>query len=257
MQLRVQCIKETCTLRPINERGDRENVEQLSKRVLVVEDDIDTLQLIVDVLADEGLQVQPCSDGEQAQRLLEREAFDLVLADIKMPRVTGTDLLFFIRHLNLKTRVILMTAYASVDTAVQAVRGDAYDYLMKPFALRELRERVHGALQSPAPEELPRGAKIYKGLMLDTDAHKVWLDGQEVALTRLEYKTLAYLFEWQGRTVPIEELFQHVWECANPEQQNLNAVKSCVFRLRKKLGDDPHQPQHIRNVWGVGYQLGE
>jgi DNA-binding response OmpR family regulator len=231
-------------------------VEQLSKRVLVVEDDIDTLQLIVDVLKGEGLQVQPCSDGEQAQQLLEQEAFDLVLADIKLPRITGTDLLFFIRHLGLKTRVILMTAYASVETAVQAVRGDAYDYLVKPFALKELRGRVHRALQSPVPDERPRGAKIYRDLELDVDARKVWLRGQEVALTRLEYNALAYLFECQGRTVPIEELFQHAWDCETPGQQNFNAVKSCIFRLRKKLGDDPHHPQYVRNVWGVGYQLG-
>jgi len=120
-------------------------VDQPPRRLLVVEDDSDTLQLIVEVLEDEGFQVQPCRDGERALKLLEQGMFDLVLADIKMPRMTGTDLLFQIRLLGLDTKVILMTAYASLDTAVQALRGDASDYLIKPFTLKELRGRVRHA----------------------------------------------------------------------------------------------------------------
>ena len=71
---------------------------------------------------------------ERALRLLKQERFDLILADIKMPRMSGTDLLFQIRDLGLDTKVILMTAYASLETAVQALRGDASDYLVKPFS---------------------------------------------------------------------------------------------------------------------------
>lgn len=226
-------------------------------RVLVVDDDSDTLQLIVEVLQDEGFQAQPCADGDRALKLLKDERFDLVLSDIKMPRMTGTDLLFQIRNLGLDTRVILMTAYASVETAVQAVRGSAVDYLSKPFTLKELRGRVRRALQMPGSSGRPRESRTFLELTLDEDARKVWKRGIEVPLTRLEFSVLAHLFRSQGQVVSVEELLQQNWPRQHAYDRNPAAVKSCVFRLRKKIEDDAAQPVYIHNVWGRGYQFGE
>ena len=100
------------------------------KRILVVDDDADTCTLITDILEDEGYRVHPCLSGERALELLKQEPFDLILSDIRMPRVTGIDLLLQVRRMKLTTDVILITAYASLETAIQALRGEAFDYLM-------------------------------------------------------------------------------------------------------------------------------
>jgi len=232
-------------------------LDQSPGRVLVVDDDTDTLQLIVEVLEEDGIQALPCGDGERALRLLRQEGFDLVLADIKMPRMTGTDLLFQMRNQGLDTKVILMTAYATLETAVQAVRGDACDYLIKPFSLKELRRQVRRALEMPKQTLRSREQLTCGDLVLDQDARKLWKRGREIPLTRLEFNVLAHLFRLQGQVVSVEELLLQNWPRQHAHDRSLTAVKSCIFRLRQKIEDDPGHPVYIHNLWGTGYQFGE
>lgn len=232
-------------------------MDQSPGRVLVVDDDSDTLQLIVEVLEEDGLNAQPCSDGERALRLLKQESFDLVLADIRMPRMTGTELLFQMRNLGLDTKVILMTAYATLETAVQAVRGDACDYMIKPFSLKELRRQVRRALEIPTQAVRLHEVLTYRDLTLDQDARKLRNAGREIALTRLEFNVLAHLFRSKGQVVSAEELLLQNWPRQHAHDRSLTAVKSCIFRLRQKIENDPRHPVYIRNVWGTGYQFGE
>ncbi len=109
------------------------HLTQATARVLVVDDDSDTCSLIADILIEDGYEVEAFTVAEQAMEALEMDRFDLVLADIKMPRISGVDLLREVRKRDLNTQVVLMTAYASVETAVAALRGEAFDYLIKPF----------------------------------------------------------------------------------------------------------------------------
>lgn len=224
----------------------------LSKRVLVVDDDPDTCALIMDVLEQDEHSVKLCLSGEEARDALEHERYDLILADIKMPRITGIDLLLYVQGLNLDTKVILMTAYASLDTAIQALRGEAFDYLIKPFSLNDLRRRVHQAL-----DENKGKALCYRDLCIDLNARRCWVGEREVELTRQEFDVLACLFEQQGCTVTWQELLQRVWGYRQPEKANLNTLRSCIRRLRQKIGDDARSPRYIFNRWGEGYRLGE
>jgi DNA-binding response OmpR family regulator len=223
----------------------------LPKRVLIVDDDPDTCALIVDVLEQDGHSLKLCLSGEEAREALEHERFDLILADIKMPRITGIDLLLYVRRINLDTKVILMTAYASLDTAIQALRGEAFDYLIKPFSLRDLRQRVQEALDQSGETTL-----CYQDLCIDLNARRVWVGEREVRLTRQEFDVLACLFEQRGCTVTWQELLQRVWDYRQPEKANLNTLRSCIRRLRQKLGDDARSPRYIVNRWGEGYRLG-
>jgi two-component system response regulator PrrA len=223
------------------------------KRVLVVDDEPDTRALIWDILSEEGYDVHLCSGGEKALEYLERRPFDLILTDIKMPGMSGTQLLTRIRAKAPDTRVILMTAYASIDSAVEALRGQAFDYLIKPFDLDDFRQRVSSALgRDNEPAMLH-----YQDLALDQRTRWVWVGGRKVELTRLEFNSLAYLFERQGYAISGEELLREVWECDDADERTIATVKSCISRLRKKLGDDANDPRYIFNVWGVGYRLGE
>jgi DNA-binding response OmpR family regulator len=226
---------------------------QLTKRVLVVDDEPETRALIWDILSEQGYDVYLCSNGEQALENLERKRFELILADIKMPGMNGMELLTRVRAVAPDVRVILMTAYASLDTAIQAVREQAFDYLVKPFDLPDFRKRVERAVDSKSRPAVMH----YRDLTIDRQARWVWVAERKISLTRLEFNSLAYLFEHIECAVSSEELLQQVWECDETDERSIATVKSCISRLRKKLGDDADQPRHIFNVWGVGYRLGE
>jgi DNA-binding response OmpR family regulator len=225
-----------------------------SNRILVVDDDLDTCALVVDILSGEGYLIRSCVGGEQALDLLEQERFDLVLADIQMPRISGVDLLQHVREVSRDTKVILMTAYASLDTAIQAVRHDASDYLVKPFTLRELRGRVRNALSVQGPTD-----RVYqhRDLTINLDARRAWVGDHEVELTRQEFDVLALLFQRKGCTVSWQELLRRVWGEEDPQKENVGILRSCIRRLRQKLGDNARVPKYIYNRWGEGYRLGE
>jgi two-component system response regulator MprA len=224
-----------------------------SKRVLVVDDEPGTRALIWDILSEEGYDVHLCSGGEKALEFLERRPFDLILTDIRMPGISGMELLTRVRAKAPGARVILMTAYASLDSAIEAVRGQAFDYLVKPFDLDDFRHRVSRALDVRSEPAVQH----YLDLAIDQRARWVWRAGSKVDLTRLEFNTLAYLFDHQGYAVSGEELLRNVWECDDVDERTIATVKSCISRLRKKIGDDASDPRFIYNVWGVGYRLGE
>lgn len=226
-------------------------------RILVVDDDADIRMLIMDILEGDDYAVYPFATGERAMGALQRQRFDVILADIKMPRISGLDLLDYVHDRDLDTKVILITAYASVRTAIQAVRGEAFDYLTKPFSLEELRQRVREAVQGRQPASRRSGTAEYHDLSVDLSARRVRKGEKEIILTRLEFDLLAYLFERQGCAVHVEELLREVWGCQGPDERTTATVKSCVSRLRQKIGDDAREPIYIRNVWGVGYQLGD
>ena len=174
-----------------------------------------------------------------------------------MPRIGGIDLLRYVRRKQLPEAVILMTAYASVHTAVQALRGEAFDYFEKPFSLPELRQRVFLALQRPSPRQQHHDVMHYGELAIDFGARRVWVEGREAKLTRLEFDLLAYLFYRQGCAVATQELLREVWRTAGSDERSIATVRSCVRRLRNKIEKDAQSPRFITNVWGVGYQLGE
>ena len=229
-------------------------MDRSNPRILVVDDDLDTCALIVDVLSEEDYSICSCTGGEQALDLLGHEGFDLVLADIKMPRVTGVDLLQYIRETGYDTSVILMTAYASIDTAIQAVRHDASDYLVKPFSLQELRQRVREAL---AYEVEPYHVHQYNDLRIDLNARRAWVGEYEVELTRQEFDILVWLFRRKGCTVTWQELLRRVWGYQDPQKEQVKILRSCIRRLRQKLDDNARAPKYIYTRWGEGYRLGE
>lgn len=232
-------------------------MDKSSVRVLVVDDDRDTCNLIVDILEEEGYEVQSCSSGDRALTMLQREHFELVLTDIKMPRISGIDLLRHVHQQGLDSEVILITAYASVETAVQALRGQAFDYLIKPFSLNELRQRVHEAIQTHSSQQRRHIVEHYESLSVDHSARRAWVNGHEASLTRLEFDVLAYLLAHRGRVVSLEELLREVWECDGADERSIAAVRSVIRRLRQNLKDDARNPRFILNVRGIGYQLGK
>jgi DNA-binding response OmpR family regulator len=211
---------------------------------------------MADILLEEGYDVRMCSRGEEALEALDQEPFDLVLSDIKMPRISGIDLLLEVRKRKMDTEVILITAYASVETAVEALRGHAFDYIEKPFALAEFRQRVRRAMAGRPSFGPPHMVQVHDNLAIDHNARRAWVDNKDPHLTRLEFDVLAYLFSRQGCVVSPEELLQAIWSYEEIDENALSTVKACIHRLRTKIKDDARNPRHILNIWGRGYQLG-
>ncbi|HNS51875.1 MAG TPA: response regulator transcription factor [Anaerolineae bacterium] len=227
-----------------------------TRRILVVDDDRGLRKLLVEFLEREGYDAVPCGDGAGALRLLTQEHFDLLLADIRMSGMSGMDLLARVRAIPMDIAVIMMTGYGSKETAIGALRGNVKDYLEKPFTLHHLRASILRALPDEQPRGQWRGARSYAGLTVDVDARRVLVDGAEVDLTKTEFDLLAYLLGCLGCPVPTEELLAQVWGDPPVASQAPDAVKSCVWRLRKKLGDSAAQPRYVRSIRGFGYQLG-
>jgi DNA-binding response OmpR family regulator len=226
---------------------------RLYNRVLVVDDESDTRALIYEVLADEGYEVHLCASGDEALRALRESRFDLVLADVRMPGMSGMELLVQARAIAPDTQVVIMTAYASPASVRQAWRDEAFDYLFKPFGLDELRDCVNAAVQN----RTHLTPLVFQDLWVDQEAHQVWVGEREVKLSPLEYDTLVFLFLNYGCAVSRRDLLREVWKHPNPDKCKTDTVKNCIARIRTKLGDNAQEPRYILNEWGVGYRLGQ
>jgi two-component system KDP operon response regulator KdpE len=141
-----------------------------------------------------------------------------------------------------------------VDTAVEALRNEAIDYLIKPFSLANLRQRVHEVLPDDAVAE---HKLCYHDLCVEVSARRVWLGPREIELTRQEFNLLAALFRQLGRTASWESLLREVWGHEQPQKEDIRILRSCVRRLRQKLGEDARSPRYIVNRWGEGYRIGQ
>ena len=115
--------------------------------ILIAEDDRHTLEGLTEILTEEGYKVTGVSNGQQAFDLAQKKNFDLLLTDMKMPKLTGMDLIPKIKHVCPETKIIMMTAFSTVDTAVQAMRDGAFDYITKPIDFNQLLATIQSGLQ--------------------------------------------------------------------------------------------------------------
>jgi DNA-binding response OmpR family regulator len=216
-------------------------------RILVVEDERVLADAVGEWLRREAFAVDIAYDGDAALERLGVNDYDVVVLDRDLPVVHGDDVCRAIVDSGLPTRVLMLTASASVRERVAGLSLGADDYLPKPFAFVELSARVHALLRRTrpaAPPVLERG-----GITLDPARHEVFREGRHVALARKEFAVLAELMRADGAIVSAEELLERVWdEHVDPFT---NVVRVTVMKLRRKLGEPPV----IETVAGVGYRL--
>lgn len=221
-------------------------------RILVVDDRADTREIIMEALEPEGYFISGCGSGEQALKILKHEAFDLIIGDLSMPGMTGLELLAEVRRLSTSTKFILMTAYGTLSSAVETIRLEGNDYLLKPFSIYDLRAAVRRAL-SPRPTN--EGLRRSGDIALDLTKGRVHVGPRTVDLAPRDFGVLVYLFDHRGRFVTAEELLREVWERDDPDSQNADTVRMCIFRLRRKIEEDPSNPCYILSERGQGYLL--
>jgi len=225
----------------------------MNERILVVEDTEAILDAVTDALAAEGFEVQGASDGKAGLEAAEEEPFDLVILDLMLPGLSGTEIC---RRLRAESAVpiIMLTARDAEADRVLGLEIGADDYITKPFSEVELLSRVRAILRR---RELDRQGdttvRRLGGLTIDIVQHEVAADGNPVALTPSEYNLLALLVGDPGRVFTRREIMQHLWQSSYVGDER--ACDAHVSTLRGKIERDPPHPERIITVPGFGYKL--
>ena len=233
-------------------RSGREARNQI--RVLVVDDDPQTLRYLRDALAAAGYSPVVTGDPEAVGRLIREERPHLVLMDLMLPETDGIELMGSIPELA-ETPVVFLSAYGRDEIVAQALEAGADDYIVKPFSPTELTARIQAVLRRRRPPEStePKQPYMLGDLTVNFADRRVSLAGRPVRLTELEYKVLFELSANGGRVVSISELIQRVWGPAHPGSSG--PLRSTLKNLRRKLGDDANNPTYIFNEPRVGYRM--
>jgi DNA-binding response OmpR family regulator len=223
----------------------------MTKRVLIVEDDVGLARLLRDNLAFEGFDVQCASDGREALACADGVRFDLVLLDLMLPNSPdGFEVCRSLAQRPERTSIIILTAKAQKEDKVRGLELGADDYVTKPFALEELLARVHAVLRRSQHSQ----TRIALGdTIIDFQLLRATKRDVEIDLTSREFELLRYLADRAGKVVLRDELLRVVW--GYPSAPMTRCVDSLVLRLRRKLEENPHHPRFIRTVHGDGYCL--
>jgi DNA-binding response OmpR family regulator len=221
------------------------------KRILVVEDDPAIAFGLQLDLKSEGYDVEIESDGEGALQRVRKEAFDLILLDVMLPRKDGFEVCRELRRGGSKTPVIMLTAKAQEAEKVLGLEIGADDYVTKPFSPRELRARVKAALRRTAEDDLP----IYRFGDAEVDFGRCELRraGKPVELTALEFKLLTAFVRNGGKVLSRDQLLDLVWGHGTFVTDRV--VDNHVVTLRKKVEPEPSEPRYIVSVRGLGYRF--
>lgn len=229
--------------------------QHAAAHILVVEDEPDISALVAYQLAHAGFQVRTASTGREALRALDLEAPDLVVLDLMLPEVSGTEILRTMRSRK-ETRdipVIVLTARVDEEDRLRGFELGADDYLAKPFSPKELVLRVKAVLRrSPPATAGGKGARMLRAgpLTIDVGANRVTVDEDEIELTPKEFQLLVCLIERRGRTQSRSALLEAVWDTT--ADIATRTVDMHVGRLRTKLGP---AGDLIETVRGFGYRF--
>ncbi len=225
-------------------------------RVLVVEDEQDIAALIKHALERSGeAQVDVVSSGDTALRAVRDTAPDLVILDINLPVISGTEVCRIMRGNaeTAQTPIIMLTARTSESDRVAGLDLGADDYVTKPFSLRELSARVRAVLRRrKSTHEIPTALFQGRHLRADFDAVAISIDNEPIRLTRREFELLKFLIENRNRVLSRDRLLERVW--GYDRNVETRSVDVHVGRLRAKLG--PAGPQ-IETIIGLGYRFVE
>lgn len=219
-------------------------------KILVVEDDRTVGQYVQRGLTEHQYHADLVGDGLEALRLVSGGQYDLIILDLRLPGMTGVEVLRTLRDRGNTTPILVLTAQDAVDTKVQALRAGADDYVTKPFAFEELLARVEAI--SRRPKVLSTPVLTVGDLTLDTATHQVRRQGELLDLTPKEYTVLEYLMRHPGRVMSRTLITEYAWDYHFDPGTNI--VDVVVNRLRKKV-DAGHPQKLLHTVRGVGYVL--
>lgn len=224
-----------------------------TKRILVVDDEADLVELVSYNLKKEGFDVDSAFDGEEALARFKKINYDLMVLDLMLPGIQGVELCKILRNNPATARlpVIILTAKGEELDKILGLEMGADDYITKPFSPRELVARVKAVLRRY--QEKPAEGNMLKlgWLEIDKDRYAVLTEGKQVKLSAIEFKLLLYLAERKGRVFSREQLLDAVWKDESFVEPR--TVDVHIRRLRSKIEKDPTNPHYIKTMRGIGY----
>jgi heavy metal response regulator len=219
-------------------------------RVLIVEDERKLAGMLKRGLEEHGYAVDVAYDGEEGLALAEVEPYDLIVLDVMLPKLDGFTVCHRLRAARRNMPVLMLTARDAVDDRVTGLDSGADDYLVKPFAFRELLARVRALLRR---ESFSRDPVLrVADLEVNTVTREVRRGGRPVELTSKEYAVLEYFVRHPNQVLTRTQIAEHVWNYNFVAMSNV--VDVYIRYLRRKLADD-REPRLLRTVRGAGYQL--
>ncbi len=230
----------------------------MSKRVLIVEDEKNIVDILSFNLSREGYDTLEALDGKTGLQLALEQDPDLILLDLMLPEMNGFDVCRTLRKQGRTTPIIMLTAREEETDKVLGLELGADDYITKPFSMRELLARVKANIRRSDMDALTApptkgGSKLDLGrVVVDTDLLVVYKDGKALDLTQREYELIKFLASQPGKVFSREALMEHVWNYEG-YVGDVRAVDVAVRRLREKLEDDPASPAFLVTRRGLGY----
>jgi two-component system response regulator MprA len=221
-------------------------------RILVVDDEPAVQNALSRALALEHYDVARAADGLEALERLDAAPYEAIILDIAMPRMDGLELCRRLRAGGDSTPVLMLTARGEVDDRVAGLDAGADDYLVKPFALRELLARIRALLRRAGDEDGKEQVLSFADLRLDVRAHEAWRGERALALTRTEFLLLELFLRHPRQVLTRSVIFENVWGYDFGSSSNSLGVYMGYLRRKTEVGEEPRL---LHTVRGVGYVL--
>ncbi len=221
--------------------------------VLIIDDEPDLRATIAEIFERDGFHVVEAGDGETGIRGIEEAGPDLLLLDLGLPDGNGFDILRTLRSQGSLPVIVISGRDSEVDRVLGLELG-ADDYVVKPFSNRELVARARAVLRRSSEPSHPSENIVAGDLSIDVSSREVFLRDEPVSLTAREFDLLAYLAASPRKVFTHARLLNDVWG-SRLEWQRLTTVAEHIYRIRKKIEDEPAVPRHIVTVRGSGYRF--
>lgn len=231
------------------------------KKVLIIEDDEDLLELICIHLEDLNCEFIKTPNGREGFHLASKGTFNLIVLDIMLPEMDGLEICRKLRAMENYTPILMLTAKSEEIDKVLGLETGADDYLTKPFSIREFIARVKAILRRSSINFEDQSHNTlthliqFDDLSIDVNKHKVMLKGNRVELTPKEYDLLLLLASNPGKSYSREDLLNIVWGYDFSGYEH--TVNSHINRLRSKIEPDFSKPSYILTSWGIGYRFND
>ncbi len=228
-------------------------------KILLVEDENNIRSMVSALLETNGYQAIVAETYASAKLMFDSYLPDLVILDLGLPDMDGTEFINYVRRDSL-TPIIVLSARSGERDKVLALDLGANDYVSKPFGTAELLARVRAALRnnrhSAEEGKLPGGRFELSDLCIDYDSRRVFVSDIEIKLTQTEYNIIAYLSEHKGKMVTYSSIIKTIW-AESAEEGSIKKLQVNMANIRKKLGVKPGDARYIYNELGVGYRMDE
>ena len=220
----------------------------MKAKILLLEDDLTLSETVVDFLEDNGYEVIPAYDGEEASDIMYEKKFDLFLLDVNVPLINGFELLKQKRDEGVQTPAIYITSLNSIDSLETGYNSGCDDYIRKPFVLKELLFRIETILKRGFFHESSPRIEISKSIEYDTESNLLYVEGEKVQLNTKEAALLKLFLQHENEAVVHEVIYETLW--SYEETPSENALRTYIKNLRKIIGKDK-----IVSIKKLGYRF--